>query len=360
MKFRQLSAAVVLALMTALPFQAAEQYPPRILHSLNRSADFHPSQAAVFQFDVLQAIGGVLSQTSRLLAATGERGTFSITLDLESGEYPGYVIVRHAETTVPYMIEYSDLVPMALFVDSGGASLYTLWNEDDDRLPEDFQRVAGFVEHHVRGHVALEFNDTQYSDALYFIDRCRGCLGERDLNVGDGLTQVLRESSGERTGSSYINTDVGMPFIFSVDTGWVDLDGRIGRFHWDTSSSGASITALPVLREPAWDAIEASEVFTDLLRVTARPDVDVTISEYESLDFFMTATDISRQRLNVGFFLFETLALLRTAKTDAPDGWSEFMDLLSSEEMVETNPVPWDRYTRSVCAVYPNRTDCRS
>lgn len=354
MNLRQLSLAVLLVLVTALQFHAAEQYSARIFRSVNRSPGFHPSQAAVFQFDVLRARGGVLSQTSHLLTATGERAPFSVALDLDSGEYPGYVLVRHADTTVPYPIEYSDLVPMALFVDSDATSLYTLWDDADDRLPQDFLRQAGFVEHRIRGLVALEFHDTQYSDALYFLDLCLGCRGEQELVVGDDLTQALRESSGAaEDSSSYINTDVGLPFIFSADSGWADLNGRIGRFQWEVSSSGVSISAFPVLPTPAWELADAWHVLTAFLLLAEDATPQVT-----ALDFATSTTASSQFALNGGFFLFETLALLRAAKSDDPAQWSEFMQLLSSETLVIADPEPWDRYTRSLCMVYPEEREC--
>ena len=62
MTFRRLPVVIALALLAILPFQAAEQFPARILRSMSRSGEFHPSQAATFQFHMLQAFGGVLSQ----------------------------------------------------------------------------------------------------------------------------------------------------------------------------------------------------------------------------------------------------------------------------------------------------------
>ena len=351
MNLRQLSIAVILALTAALPFQAAEQFPSRILRSLNRSATFHPSQAGVFQFDVLEAIGGVLSQTNRLIAETGESGPFSITADLENGQYPGYVTVHHMGTQTQYSIEYSDLVPMALFVDSGGTSLYTLWRDQD--LPPSFLHEAGFMEHNIDGELALEFNDTRYANALYFVDLCEYCLDDQAIHVGVDLEKDLWKSADGRGGSSYINTDVRLPFHFSVVAGSADLTGGIARFEWRTSAD-VSIDALPVLREPERTLQNLFGAFTDSDILTALNEDSIQ----QAMEAARSVDDTTRRLLADGFFLFETLALLRTAKTDVPEKWSEFMRLLSSEELVNADPSPWDRYTRSVCAAYPGTTEC--
>ena len=351
MKLRPLLVTLLLAFLTALQFYAAEQYSARILRSVNRSPDFHPSQAAVFRFDVLRGTGGVLSQTSRLLTATDD-GPFSITLDLQSGEYPGHVLVRHSDTTVPYSIEYSHLVPMALFVDSGGTTLYTLWDADDERLPDNFLRAAGFVTHSIRGHVALEFHNTSYSDALYFLDLCQDCIApDQALAVGDDLIRALRESA-DAEDSSHINTDVGLPFIFSTDTGWADLDGRIARFRWDASSLGASITASPVLPAPPWGFSAAFDLFL------ANPQLNDDLET--SFAVALSMTTAVQSKLNESYFLFETLALLRTAKNDDPEQWSQFMQLLSSDALVAADPYDsWGLYTESYCIVYSEERECQ-
>ena len=351
MKLRPLSVAIALALLTIFPFQATEQYPARILRSISRSSDFHPSQASTFQFEMLQALGGVLSQTQALLADHGGDGTFSVTLDLDGGAYPGYVTVSHMETRTQYPIEYSDLVPMALFVDAGATSLYTLWNEG--RLPEGFLLKAGFLAHHIRGHLALEFDGTRYADALYFIDRCNSCLGYRDMPVDVNLEKELWKSAEGQSGSSYLNADLTLPFRFRVVDGRADLTGGIARFNWSTGST-VSVSARPLLSVLASHARDSLRSVSDL-QLLARLNADAV----QRLRDTATAVDDAAQRsVDAGFFLFETLALLRTAKADAPDEWVKFMRQLSSDALVESGPAPWDRHTRSVCAVYPSEPEC--
>ncbi|MDE0000053.1 MAG: hypothetical protein OXQ89_20100 [Rhodospirillaceae bacterium] len=239
---------------------------------------------------------------------------------------------------------------MALFVDSGGTTLYTLWDADNERLPDNFLRDAGFVKHSIRGHVALEFHNTPYSDALYFLDLCQACIAEQELVVADELLHTLRDST-DAEDRSYINTDVGLPFFFSADTGWAALDGRIARFHWATSSLGASVTAFPVRRE----ASGHYPVAFDLL--LAGPQ----LSAMGSLaDVAMSVTTAVDSRLDESFFLFQTLALLRAAKSDDPEQWSEFRQSLASDALVNAAPYPWDRYTQTFCMAYPEERECQS
>ena len=350
MSLRQFSVTVVLALVTVLPYQAAEQYPARILRSISRSADFHPVNAAVFQFDVLQAIGGVLSQTNRLVTDKGEYGVFSVSVNVEDGKYPGYITVHHMETHTPYSIDYTDLVPMALFVDSGGTSLYTVW----DGLPQKFLSPAGFLAHHIDGELALEFSDTRYADALYFLDLCDECLAAQEISVADDLATTLWKSSDRALGSSYINTDVRLPFRFTVVAGQGSIAGRIARFDWSTTKATSTISARPVLPEPERSAHSFLTAFPDFDQLDALNSDAIE----QAADAARTWDDTRRRLLDQGFFLFETLALLRTAKTHAPEEWSTFMEVLSSEELVSASPSSWDRYTRSVCIVYPSEPEC--
>lgn len=351
MKLRQLSVAVILALLTIYPFQATEQYRPKILRSLNRTADFHPTQSAAFTFDLLDATGGVLSQTNSLLTDTVATGTFSVTVDLYRGQYPGHVTVSHMETRAPYPIDYADLVPMVLFVDSGATSLYTLWT--DEQLPARFLHDAGFVEHDVRGHVALEFYGTPYADTLYFMDLCIQCVGQRELPVDVSLKKNLSKSADGRRGASYMNTDVTLPFSFRVVDGRADVSGGVARFHWRTYPQ-VNITIRPLLSGPIFATqsfLQESadlDLLNDLNEDTVQPLMDAARS----------VANATSRTLGTGLFLFETLALLRTAKADAPEEWSAFMRLLTSDRLVNADPFPWDRYTESVCAAYPETPEC--
>ena len=351
MRFRRFPVAIALALLAILPVQAAEQFRARILRSMSRSGDFHLSQAATFQFHMLQAFGGVLSQIRALVTDGAGPRTFSVSLDLDDGAYPGYLTVSHLETRTRYPIEYSDLVPMALFVDAGATGLYTLW--DEARLPDGFLHEAGFLAHHIRGHIALEFDGTRYADALYFLDRCNACLENSDLPVDVRLKQELWKSAEGQSGSSYLNADVTLPFRFRVADGRADVTGSIARFDWSTGST-VTVSARPllsVLDRHARDSLQS----VPNLQLLAQLDADAV----QRLREAATAVDDAAQgSIEAVFFLFETLALLRTARADAPDEWAEFMRQLSFDALVESEPLPWDRYTRSVCAVYPSEPEC--
>ena len=93
---------------------------------------------------------------------------------------------------------------------------------------------------------------------------------------------------------------------------------------------------------------DEDQVWTELIYLMYAEDAK------ELLDQLLSETSSSsRQLLSDAFFLFESLALLRAVKTDAPDNWKTFMQALSSISLVEGNPNPWILYHQSACSVSP-------
>ena len=347
-------------------FDAEDPDSAILSRSLDRTGvPYHAAGNDVFQPEVLQSVGGVLSQG----AAGGGRGDGAPLVQFafgRDGGYPGFVFVSDRAAIGRYYLRYEDLVPMALFVDGGGTSLYTLWGAN--RLPANFRRDAGFAKYEGgSGHVAIEFAGTWYADALYFLDICTGCTAAADddsqaaVDVGSA---VAAQSSGERS-SSYINTDVGSVFeVEKADRGRIKVRADISRFHWSTDSSGSG------------------ELSVDRKQRIVRPDalranVDRLLKEaFQSKEsraalFFLRmrgidvkrrlrkeAGMVGRRRLADVFFLFETLALLRTTKRHAPTDWSAFMAALSSDWLVRRNREPWARYTETFCGVYTRAPEC--
>ena len=109
---------------------------------LRRTADrtniaYYASGDDVFLANLLQSIGGVQSQGS--VWDDQHDGAPKVQFVLKpNGDYPGYVLVSNSVATARYPIAYDELVPMSLFVDSGGTSLYTLWEED--KLSANFRQ----------------------------------------------------------------------------------------------------------------------------------------------------------------------------------------------------------------------------
>ncbi|MCY3938974.1 MAG: hypothetical protein OXG22_11525, partial [Chloroflexi bacterium] len=58
-------------------------------------------------------------------------------------------------------------------------------------------------------------------------------------------------------------------------------------------------------------------------------------------------------------FLFETLALLRTAKDSSADSWRDFVASLASAPLADEHPEPWRRYLASFCSLYPSDASCQ-
>lgn len=333
---------IVVGLMVTVLFavQTLAQITKNLITaSLNRSgSSYHKTgYQGVFNRSVLLNVGGVLSQANQLNDQSGKPIRVAIEL-MPSDTYSGSFVVRQAGTQGNYTIEYTDLVPMALFVDSGGTSLYTLW--EDDLFPS-FRRDAGFVKHSGDGYVALEFAGTRYADALYCADICQGCLGSPDANLAskimENISKINLDMERDEIGrGSQINTDLALSFLINVRESRAIIEGGIVRLYWKfVGSSNVEIKKAVPLVPP-----------DGLSQQTLKDEVQEEDCE------------ISPQRLKDAFFLFETLALLRTAKETEPKYWSRFMQTLKSEKLVSVGPEPWMRYTRSYCSVYPEAPEC--
>lgn len=321
--------------------------------SINRTGiAYHAYGNDVFRPHVLQTIGGVLSQASIAERRDGPPPKAELALRLD-GTYPGYLLVGTGDVTGRYRIRYDDLVPMALFVDSGGTSLYTLW---EDKLPTTFQLEAGFAKYDGGpGLLALEFADTRFADALYFLDLCRGCVTgpENDSEATATARSTFATGVGSERPSSYINADVGS--MFEVDetrAGAVAVSGSIIRFHW----SGDADTGVSIDRQSP--IVRPDELRTSVGRWLAEHEDEYMLQLMFGIDLRKEASILARRRLADAFFLFETLALLRATKLKSPEDWSAFMTLLSSEWLVRQNREPWERYTRTFCSIYPTAFEC--
>ena len=324
--------------------------------SLDRTdVAYHATGDDVFQPVVLQNIGGVLSQGSVVDGRDGRAPKVEFVLGLD-GTYPGYVLVNDGAVTGRYRIRYDDLVPMALFVDSGGTSLYTLWS--DDRLPATFQREAGFAKYDGGpGFLAIEFAGTRYADALYFLDTCQACVAVPDDDSGAAVnarTATDTEAGSERP-SSYINTDVDSPFeVEETSAGAIEVSGGIIRFYW-RGDAGTGERVSVVRKQPI---VRPGELRANVDRwVTERENAHIDLLR-AGFDLRKEGRILGRRRLADAFFLFETLALLRATKLRSPEDWSVFMAVLSSAWFVRHNREPWERYTETFCGVYSEEVEC--
>ena len=320
----------------------AENYPPEMARHFStesgvikrRGVGASAYDIALFSPEVLRNIGGVGAQANQLTYADGSDARVDIELRFE-GRYPGHIVIHHGETESTYEIEYSDLVPLSLFVNSDGTSLYTLW--DENTLPDNFTRDAGFISHEIDGYIALEFSGTRFEDALYYVDTCSICLGPDDDARAEKLSSLMSntkyplidEYSLELINSSYINADVSVTFEITEAGQSLLVQGGIMRYFPQASNSNNS-------------SIISIELVAPFVMPDDLPEADVE----------------DRRRLSDAYFLFETLALLRAAKTHSPKSWTQFMYSLSSPSLVEFHAEPWQRYFRSVCTVYPEDAFC--
>jgi hypothetical protein len=370
--------AVVASVFIAVGFLADSiaQYPAYVTRSISRSNSYHPAGYQVFRASVLRSIGGVLSQTGQLVDEAGEQ--VPVSLEMASDKhYPGHIIVSEGRETGTYKIEYADLVPMALFVDSGGTSLYTLWSEND--LPDNFSREAGFLELPTTGHVAIEFGETRFADALLAADICEICVGPTDPELKATIVGTLssvwnKEESNEQEVAigSYINTDVASQFHLRLRQGSVTVGGSVARLSWEMDTLGqVSITEAAILvgaekysPHTEQNLVDIENLLEDINsqfdgRLLSEEEIDKWIDISSDLpQFYEEMMSREARQLEDAFFLFETLALLRAARESDQMNWSRFITDLSSKELVSAEPEPWERYTWSFCSVYPEEPEC--
>lgn len=347
---------------TGEPPSRAEEEPEKdddvVKHPLDRSGSvYHVTGQDVFRQDLLRSIGGVLSQSVVEVEETGHSPNVELGLEPD-GEYPGHIIVNGYSLSGLYRIRYEELVPMVLFVDSGGTSLFTLW--DADKLPENFAEEAGFAEAtHGRGHVAIEFAGTRYEGALTFLDVCRACVADTKALESAQLAQRLDagENSASERPSNYINSDVGGTFrLVGRDAGRAAVTGSVSRFYWSAVSDAVQAVSVDTTRQ----IVRPEELRSKAKQVLqlAEDQLCNRALEDQYILLLMQGIDVlrpvraevsleARRMLADAFYLFETLALLRGAKRNAPDQWSAFVAALSSDWLVVQYPEPWERYTKA-------------
>ncbi|MDE0453547.1 MAG: hypothetical protein OXI90_17480 [Gammaproteobacteria bacterium] len=333
--------------------------------SIDRSNSvYHASGEHVLRREVLENIGGVLSQGTIGLGEDGHFPTVELLLDAD-GEYPGYIAVNGASASSRYHIRYAELVPAALFVDGGGTSLYTLWSFD--KLPATFSEDAGFVKtKRGLGLVAIEFAGTRYEDAMVFLDICAACEAVPEHTIESVIAEILAagEIARPRTGS-YINTDVGASFrLEDWDASRVAVAGIVSRYYWSMETDEGQAVSI----KRVWPMVAPGD-----MRANANRFLDLLFSnrdiENRHILLLMDGIDAMRQlreeaglaarrKLADALYLFETLALLRTTKQNSPEQWSKFMTALSSDWLVRQQKRPWELYTKTFCSVYPEVSNC--
>ncbi|MDE0004286.1 MAG: hypothetical protein OXQ29_16475 [Rhodospirillaceae bacterium] len=372
--------------------------------ALGQPLDFRAPVISTFNPSALLRgrIGGVISQVERLVDTTGN--PTSVTVELPPDEiYPGYILLRLSGSPTPYRyhVDYADLLPMVLFARDEKTNLYTLW--DDDQLPPEFRREEGFVDHRLRGLVALEFQGTQYADALYFLDTCQGCVMPAD----DALRSQVQSINDDLSGSNvvniadavrilegtYINTDTNLTARTDTD-GRLLLTSTILRLHPSLSGSGVEIEGAErvVSATELLDAIKRAQSTDAVQNVVdqLRERTQATIEEATDLDVqsavgLTTVMEMALLQIQLGAavagdlppdmllhealleeeiakvrFLFATLGLLRSARVSAPEEWATFARAVTSDAMRNANPEPWDRYYESYCSVYTEADGCAS
>ena len=298
---------------------------------------------------MLKSIGGVQSQASDLVARSGGKAPILLKIDKAHDDYTGELVVTTPDGAGRYHLDYDDLVPMALFIDGGGTSLYTFWDEEDG-VASDFRSKAGFTKHEHEGLVAIEFARTRFAASLFYADFCKICLGRvrPDLvtkmggrSTPDGLP-IIDEHTED---GSYLNTDYQLVFGITSADDRMSIDGNVARVYWTIQRDA--------LHGKPW-RVQTFMTSGQLQgQIRGRETAHLVDKGLYRDSTYGHALALHRDVQ----FLFASLALLRTFKDTAPKAdWARFMADVRSLAM--RHPVPWRKYTTSYCEVYAK--DCRS
>ena len=363
-----------LAILVALAFVAATStYIPAA--DLNRplirrampppDVKFRPVGRHSLEAGTLRYIGGVISQAWDIVDAMGSPANVHVAIS-DDDEYPGYLSISIGESNHQYTISYTDLVPMAMFVDSQRTSLYTLW--DDDVLPENYAQNAGLVDHVREGHIAFEFSNTRFERPLHYVDTCHGCVGEADSSLRTRTNNEISQVSYSNLGledmiaidGTYLNLDSEPEYSLHNSGTAFQLRGRIARYYPKTEVNDDNTVSIFI--EKVSSIVRSEQLNENTERIISEARIaGHEISSYVIVEFRRTETSHeAKTSLDDVYFLFETLALLRSAKTSEPHTWAMFLRALASDPLVQNQPEPWIRYTRSYCRVDATMPECET
>ena len=332
-------AAISALLACASTLLAAQQTSQLYGHQVEyvkekrKSSEFHPRTIPqIYRHSVLAAIRGVLAQASI------EYPESKVALAFEQGECSECIRVSTPDRNAVYRIAYDDLVPMVLFIEGGGISLYTIPPQDTSTHTLDyahFQVDAGFVSSSNEiGLIALEFKGTKYEQALQFLDLCNALCVESSPPYGGW--------------ASYINHDAEQKYTFSFAATTLRINGGVFRTYWKDKGAVTENRQDVV----TWEvAISPPDRVAKRLSVCTNSKLRSKISYCDDKVLMLPAAK-PHDDFDNAYYLYHTLALLRTAKRSTPGTWSEFLEHLMSEALVADNLPTWNRYAESFCSIY--------
>lgn len=412
------ASALGIAMFTAIS-TALAQHSGLVTRSVPRDPMPHVVGHAVLSPQVVTTWGGVVGQADALMIQGEPVTDLRLRLALDESDDDG-LRVDFGGTSLVYPIQYSDLVPMALFVESGGTGLYTAF--PSSQLDDDFDTRAGTIVLDSGDRIALEFAGTAFEAALYEVDHCIDCLvaaPERFQTLADSVEYEWQNIRGwiidanNRRESSYINTDFGSDVLVETNGNQLELTSTIARYDWFAELDQVNMISfgfekINLLERPdRRKVMEAISNFDELIRqyeeatdhlynlgdgglafrlgeIAARADdlaspfesgrdvADALSALAEEVRDAVETRELAEQSLDEqsfedprelkplvdGYFLIETLALLRTARRLNPEAFEKFMATLRAPELVEARRESWERYSRSFCSVYPHDPEC--
>lgn len=349
--------------------------------TMSRSGStFHQTGTRVFRASVVGRFRGVVSQAD-VVTLNGEIFEISSILPVPRQGYPGYIALRTEAGELTYSIGYSDLLPLALVADAGATSLYSLTSDINDSALSSAASInqwaaeAGMVVFQDQDEVsAIEIAGTPIHYALRFADLCNSCESDEIAGFADAINRQNGVSrASDASDDSWIISDVGVRFEAEVAGRELRIDGVMTRNRWSIGDGEdtASVTSVSALSaeivmdfyvqaadttevcfapDPPTDCIFLFEevfprLYENAFREAAllRLNPDSLFMENENLDF-VSLGQKAAQAISRAEIAFETLALLRHAKTVDPNGWRTFMSSMSTDQIMEQNLRDWRRY----------------
>lgn len=368
---------VVLAVLMSLLAWAAYGVIEPIYRTVPRSADQFVG-AETLSARATSLYGGIIAQASAEVdpAHADALGTSHLVFQSDTES----LCVQITADCLQYKITYDQLVPLALWIESGATGVFTIW-DNEDKNP-GWNKAAGFAKVELpsellfgrEGYTAIEFATTELSKALFYGDLCpeEFCLGESHDDHGT-LNQGLSWGDVAPFGDdSHVITDFQSHFEISIQAGTIVVSGVPVRYSWHEIDDVTSSRRYIEKAQPYLLTRNAKERFDSQLdrarknqRAAEAARAAAQVSEPEASDVLVKLDELVRGKTmevevldewldpehHQAFLdLFRSAALLRHYKIADPSKWEAFYSSLQEHSLV--NAEPWQRYARVFEEVY--------
>lgn len=343
-------------------------------------SSFHRRGTAVFTRSVVGRFRGVVTQGTFIKIDGNNSKNLSILPIDDDRKFRDVIEVVTDGITSEYPIDYDDLLPLALFADSGATSAYSLTTDINDEDAKsnisEWAKEAGMVITDDKSSViAIELHNTPFERALKYVDLCQFCEGDelpalaRKINSKNNA-----KSSRVNSDESWLITDVLIPYEAQIVRDNIKIEGTITRNRWTIGEGEefAYINSVTKIERKASNSIlgkissyseacqssskenECHENLEGLLETAVRDSMLLELEPLLLIDIstggfdYSSLSQKSDEEVGKAYLAFETIALFRHAKLSDPEAWSKFMNSLSSDFHIGENMEAWKNYTSSL------------